>query len=549
MNNPAVFRLTAFVACVVALAGCDSRPDTRYFTKPNFTCTTDVLYCNETAAAGLDDVPRHGRGSAMVDVNNDGFQDLFLSDSNARGGETWGVSAFYINNGDGTFTREALGVDEADTIANWVGTFADYDNDGDQDLLLINGGYSGPAHIAFYENRLNEAEGQFVRRTDEAGFGVVNERMNTWWGVSWADYDNDGDVDVAVSGRQGRHYLFRNNGDKTFTEVAKEAGVDSPDVRWGRDGKNIVWIDYDNDNDQDLYFAGINGHDFFRNNGDGTFERATADVFAIPFPKNRTYKAGTPVVFAAAAIDFNQDGFEDLYLGRQAEHDQIMINDGNGKFSMAGTEIGLDALRTGPDEVDAPFENTMGLGVGDLQDDGYPDMVIGTGSPVRADEDVIYCNIDGERVERCTELFNGLADGRHWSRTHAVVFGDVNNDGTTDVWVNQGGHAGWDLDNGIASDEIGALYIRQPNKTANTATLTLEGTTTHRDAFGARVKVEGENTHYYFMRNSQAFQSQNSRALILALGNAEEALVTVTWPEGGESQMTVKAGERHHLKQ
>jgi hypothetical protein len=528
------------------LFACDNTPDGRYFTKPNFTCVAGDAYCNETAAAGLDDKARYGKGAAMVDVNNDGWQDMFLSDADPRTWTTYGVSAFYINNQDGTFTRDSLGISEDDLSANWVASFADYDRDGDQDVVLLNGGYASESNIAFYENQLNES-GEFVAKTAEAGLAEFAENIKPWWGVSWADYDNDGYADFAAQVRRGRYLLFHNNGDGTFTELGESVGIDMAPHSFKRDGKNVVWIDHDMDGDQDLYFAGMGEHDFFENLGDGTFRNITDQVFAEEFPPNRTYAQGAPAVFAAAAIDFNQDGAEDLYLGRQAEWDYLLINDGAGNFSYHRDDIGLDELRTPPNDTKEKFENTMGMGVVDLYDDGYPDVIMGTGTPMRADEDLIYCNKGGKTFERCTDLFNGRADGPHMSRTHGVISGDVNRDGKTDVWVNQGGHTPWDVKTGISSREIGSLYLAQDGLEANTATITLQGTDSNRDAFGARITVTGSETHYYYMKSTQAFQSQNSKAIVVTLGDADSASVKVDWPSGKVSEIITRPGEFHHI--
>ena len=329
------------------LFGCDSTPDGRYFTKPNFTCVTGDAYCNETAAAGLDDKARYGKGAAMVDVNNDGWQDMFLSDADPRTWTTYGVSAFYINNQAGTFTRDRLGIRDAALTARWVASFADYDRDGDQDVVLLNGGYASESNIAFYENQLNE-NGTFIVKTAEVGLAGFAEDSKPWWGVSWADYDNDGYADFAVQMRRGQYFLFHNNGDSTFTELGESVGIDQAPRSFQRDGKNVVWIDHDMDGDQDLYFAGIGEHEFFENLGDGTFQNISDQVFAGTFAPNRSYPEGEPVVFAAAAIDFNQDGAEDLYLGRQAEWDYLLLNDGAGNFSYHRDDVGLDELSTPP---------------------------------------------------------------------------------------------------------------------------------------------------------------------------------------------------------
>jgi hypothetical protein len=265
------------------------------------------------------------------------------------------------------------------------------------------------------------------------------------------------------------------------------------------------------------------------------------------FPENVFYTEGAPVVFAAAAADFNQDGREDLYLGRQIEQDLVLFSDGNGKYVASGRDAGIDVkLLSKRSKVD--IENTMGLGVGDLGDDGWPDVIVGSGDPMRADMDIVFCNRGGV-FERCTDLLRANGDDAFRTRTHGIAFGDVNQDGATDVFQNLGGHAPWDLDSGIDSRELSALFVRNTPYDHNTATLLLEGSESNRDAIGARVKVLADETHYYTVRSTQSFQSQNDRAIIVSLGQLEEGEVEINWPSGGVTKVKIKAGERLYVKE
>ena len=514
--------------------------DFRYWTYPDFSCSSDDPYCNKTAEAGLKDVIRYGKGTAFADINGDGWVDLFAADAEPRLQDEWGVSSFYLNNGDGTFSPADVGVSDADLDSSWTGSFADMDNDGDQDLVLVSGGYAGRGRVSLYENRFAEGEG-LVSVTETAGLKGENPSAMKWWGVAWADYDNDSYLDFAVSRLYAPALLFHNNGDGSFTNVTQDVGIKTTGLE-DRDGKNIVWFDYDNDGDADLYLAGIESHNFFENLEGKFFIDITDKVFTGLLPENLFYTKGAPVVFAAAAADFNQDGSEDLYLGRQIEQDLVLFNDGSGKFTAGGRDVGIDVkLLAKNAKVD--IENTMGLGVGDLGDDGWPDVIVGSGDPVRADMDVIFCNRQGV-FERCTELLRANGDGEFRTRTHGVAFADVNQDGRTDVFENLGGHAPWDLKSGIESREHSALFMSNVAYEHNTATVLLEGTESNRDAIGARLKLVADDTHYYTQRSTQAFQSQNDKAIIVSLGQAETAELEVTWPSGAVSDATIRAGER-----
>src|SRR5262245_25869095 len=141
--------------------------------------------------------------------------------------------------------------------------------------------------------------------------------------------------------------------------------------------KNRVSIYYGIDGDPDLYHRGMYEHVFFSNDAVKKFTDVTVEIFPEPLPTLEGWPfPNQPIVFAAAAEDFNQDGIDDLYLGRWSMQNIVLIGDGKGKFKRHGTDWGLVTSLEDRPEKAAPFENTMGLAVGDLFDDGYPDVLI-----------------------------------------------------------------------------------------------------------------------------------------------------------------------------
>jgi len=533
--------VTAVLGMLVAPAA-----DSRYFSAPPYSCGSGRAYCNQTDTAGLGAVARYGKGAAFADINGDGHVDLYLADADPRGQGTTRIKPIYFGDGTGQFQHVPLGIAAEDLVANWSGSFADFDNDGDPDLLVLGGGYAGEGRFALYENRVAE-QGRFVNISDTAGLSSLAARRQQWWSSAWADYDNDGWLDIAVARISGAVLLLHNNGDGTFSNMTDAMGLATTDS-WERDGKNVVWFDFDNDGDSDLYLAGIGAHNLFENLEGKFLLDVTARMLSDFTPDNRVYTAGAPVAFAAAAADYDQDGWEDLYLGRQVEQDILLRNENGAGFSAHGEDIGLDMALNAKNVLRGSFENTMGLGVGDLHDDGWPDLVIGTGDPERAAADVVLCNRGGT-FERCTELLRGGAAGEHRSRTHGVAFADVNADGHTDLVQNLGGHQPWDVLTGIDSRERPALYIAAGEAFGNTATLLLEGTVSNRDAVGARVTVRGEETHYYTIRSMQAFQSQNDAGLVVALGDAAVADVDILWPSGRSDRIQVASGSRQRIRE
>ena len=517
-------------------------------TFPAFACTPEMAFCNKAIDAGLHASKRYGRGAAFVDVDGDGWDDIFLADCDNRWDpEGYGVSTFFLNQQDGTFTARPateLGIADADLVATWNGSFADYDNDGDPDLLLANGGYSGNSNLALYENRVADGAG-FVSATVSSGIGAANVSPSPWWGSSWADYDQDGWVDVVVTRVYGTPVIFHNQGDGTFSDVSVSLGA----ILSLEEAKNPVWLDYDNDGDPDLYVAGLDEHVFYRNDDGKRFVNVTAEVFSEPFPYPEGWEdRSQPRVFAAAADDFNQDGSEDLYLGRWSMQEVLLLNDGSGRFKQRTTDRGLvTGIAAVIDEDPASQENTMGLGVGDLHGDGYPDVWIGTGHPPGAAPDIVFCNSKDDIFYRCTDQVIAGGDKTWKTRSHGTAFSDFDHDGDTDVVVNLGGHPTFDAMKDFSSrssTEWPALFVNQLGPSGNTASVTLAGTKSNRDALGARIRVDGSDTRYYVVRSMQGFQSQNSKTQVLSLGAAMSATVGIRWPSGKNQELTVKSGDR-----
>ena len=388
-------------------------------------------YIERSDAVGLGGVVGYGRGAAFVDINGDGFDDLFVADTDDRHrANDFGVSQMYLNKQDGTFERADVGIDADHLVAAWAGSFADYDRDGDPDLLIANGGYTTTSSLVFYENRMS-TDNRFVDVTSASGIQASTTRLGDsfWWGVAWADYDNDGWLDVIITRRSGSALLLHNEGDKTFSETGMALGIDIENML---DAKNPVWFDFDEDGDQDLYIAGMQVHAFYENRvsaGEG-FKDIT-DLLEL-----NALTGETPTVFAAITADFDQDGHEDLYLGRWDMQDYMLFGDGRGNFRALGSEAGLDAII---DYTSVPYENTMGLGIGDLHDDGFPDVLIGTGAPSYTGADIVYCNDGNRSFSRCTYLLTDENDDHIETRAHGVVFADVDRDGYTDFYWNLGG--------------------------------------------------------------------------------------------------------------
>ncbi len=259
----------------------------------------DFLYQNNG-----DSFAEVGRGAAAVntesrggvvavawgDYNSDGHLDIYL-------GKYYFANALFHNNGDGTFTSvQDLGLgDKRDTDeVNWV----DYDNDGDQDLYVVNCEQDN----GLYRNDLNSL-GSFSEIA--CALSIGNKEIGQ--GGSWADYDNDGDLDLYLA-NVGGNALYRNDGGDAFVDVGEAAGVRASGDGWIT--TDVAWADYDGDGDQDIYLATGGDRQFqsdvlFVNNGDGTFSNDTV---------NAGLSAARTVHMAAAWGDFSGEGAPDLYI-------------------------------------------------------------------------------------------------------------------------------------------------------------------------------------------------------------------------------------------
>jgi hypothetical protein len=194
-----------------------------------------------------------GRGVAWCDYDGDNLLEAFCAN-------IFGPGYLMENNGDGTFTEVSVASGMAPSNAGQSASWGDYDNDGWADLVLSR---RGERPMLYH----NDGDGTFTEVGIAAGLGVASDTF----GVAWGDYDNDGWLDCYLSAAAlARDWLFHNNGDGTFTDVAATAGMADDDHM----GVGVAWADYDNDGWLDLYVGNVNTYNqpfLYHNNGDGTF--------------------------------------------------------------------------------------------------------------------------------------------------------------------------------------------------------------------------------------------------------------------------------------
>ncbi|MEW6686281.1 MAG: FG-GAP-like repeat-containing protein [Candidatus Edwardsbacteria bacterium] len=315
----------------------------------SFWGDTSVLYMNNgngtftDVSIGAGVAPINGYTPAWADYDNDGYLDLFV------GIDACTTKALYRNNGDGTFTDIGDSVSFVDPTpparSEGLGIM-DYDADGDIDIFIANNNqWTGEPNLL-----LRNDNGIYVDVTAQAGIYIGNDMSRN---AVCADYDNDGDIDFYVSNYGlSRDWLYRNNGDGTFTEVSESAGINTLDHTIG-----AAWGDYNNDGNLDFAYAAQHVPvRLYRNNGDGTFTEC-AGAAGLP-----TYSLeGQNVAWA----DYDNDGYLDLYMGLENEggiYDKLYRNDGDGTFTEVTSQVGL------------PGAYTWGVSWADYDNDGDLDL-------------------------------------------------------------------------------------------------------------------------------------------------------------------------------
>lgn len=272
----------------------------------NNTQSNNNLYRNngdETFTKVMnDDISNHGgycHGSSWVDVNNDGFLDMFVTDY-------WRTdfNALFLNNQDGTFSKVTQGMIVNEASSSISNLWSDYDNDGDMDVFIAN---TNDENNSLYRND----NGVFTKITN----GSIVSDGGKSVGGSWGDYDNDGDMDLFVANTSNQlNFLYENQGNGTFSRVRNGVIANS---RGNSSGS--TWGDFNNDGHLDLIVTNdLNqNNEFFANNGDGTFTRVANEI---------TKKTNNS--FGTAYSDYDNDGDIDLFIAnRGASTNDFFVNE------------------------------------------------------------------------------------------------------------------------------------------------------------------------------------------------------------------------------
>lgn len=527
-----------------------------------FLATQAVTFRDVTEKAGLNAIivsggekknyvlEVNGSGVCWLDYNDDGWMDLYLVNGSTltqlqkRSSAAAQRNHLYRNNGDGTFTDQTAAAGVPGRGWGFGCAAADYDNDGHTDLLITN---LGPNVL--YRNLGN---GKFVDVTAKAGVAGGD-----YWhsGAAFGDYDRDGHLDLFVPGYlrfdsaapefkmceyrgiqvhacgpmgyQGDpDFLYRNNGDGTFTDVTGTAGVTDRKLYFGF---QAVFEDFDNDGWPDLLVANDSNPNYlYRNKRDGSFEEVGVQSgIALSGDGKELSSMGV------AVGDYDGDGHFDVFITTFANDNYVLFhNDGDGFF----TDV---SYPSGVGEATVPY---LGWGTFffDYDNDGLPDIFCANGH--------VYPEVTGklrETFRQPLQLFRNMGQGKFRDASAAAgfaamaplsargaSFADYNNDGYPDVVVsvmdgkpvlleNAGGGGNW-------------LRIR------------LSGVASNKMGVGARVKVTaGGKAQFGSVHAGGSYLSSNDPRLHFGLGPATEADIVVTWPSGAvQTVQKVKANQQ-----
>jgi hypothetical protein len=455
-----------------------------------FVCwTTNAQIFTKIIDSPLSTTAGDSRSVNWVDVNGDRFMDCFISNGPQAGQN----NALYLNDGVGYFTAVVNDPIVMDNQPSDGATFADIDNDGDLDAFVVN--WYNKHNLAY----INDGTGSFTKVVD----GTWVQHFGFSETAAFGDYDNDGLVDLYVTNSAGsRHnFLYKNLGSTTMEPVTEGSPVTD-----AGSSRNVSWADIDNDGDLDLYVTNENNeaNDLYRND-DGSFVKLTEPLITVDHFSTMSSSWG----------DIDNDRDLDLFLANDGSKNQLFRNDGNFVFTrILTTDIS--------DQTAKSFSSAWS----DIDNDGDLDLFVTNAfqNGVRL-KNLLYLNDGTGHLTQVTD--DVVTTDTGWS--YGCAFGDYNNDGFQDLVV--------------ATTRFGGIddpdYFYQNNGNENHwIMLSLEGTSSNKSAIGAKVflKAVVNDTATWQMREvsaQSAYCSQNDLRVHFGIGKAViiDSLV-IEWPSG-----------------
>ena len=486
---------------------------------------------NVAMLAGIDSVTRSG-GALVEDFDGDGLLDILVSSV----GPLDPMHLFH-NNGDGTFTdvTEKAGLKGETGGLNLVET--DYNNDGRPDVLVLRGAWW--EKFGCYPPSLlrNNGDGTFTDVTEEAG--LLKDTAHPTQTAAWADYDGDGWLDLFLAHESKPNdphpsQLFHNNHDGTFTLVKPEDMGIPANLGFV---KGVTWGDYNRDGRPDLYVAAMSGRSYlFRNDGPMDAKHPDALHWKFTDVTEAAGLGGYRNSFPTWFFDYDNDGWPDIFAGGYSSSSmedvgafqagkpnhgslpRLFHNNHDGTFTDVSHAMRIDRALL-----------AMGSGFGDLDNDGYVDVYLGTGEPSYESllPNKMFRNNEGKGFQDVTTSgdFGNLQHG------HAVAFADIENNGNEDIFEEMGG--------AYPGDVYWDSLYRNPGHGNHWITLVLEGVQTNRIGYGAVIHVtivEGGKRRSIY-REVGSVSSFGGNPLRQHIGVGKAAVVEsveVRWPVSGK---------------
>lgn len=488
-------------------------------------------------------------GTCLDDFNGDGYLDIIAS--------SWGLNdqiKYFENDKEGGFIDKTDDAGLQGVTGGLNLRHADYDNDGHMDFVILRGAWLSVFGSIPNSLMRNNGDGTFTDVTKASGIYSLNPTQT----AVWVDVNLDGLLDLFIANewteaKQSYCELFLNNGDGTFNNIAKDAGITVPGFF-----KGVATGDVNNDLYPDLYLSDYDGLNTLYIN---TTKETGKPSFAIA---DKTAGVAEPKLsFPTWFFDYNNDGYEDIFVSGYSSSEVLpsemllrniktnttdyrpLLYQNNGDNTF--TEVSLKANLTEP-------VATMGCNFGDLDNDGYLDFYLATGDPdfFSIVPNKMYRNVNGKRFEDVT-YSGGFG---HIQKGHAIGFGDMDMDGDQDIYAVMGG--------AVEGDVFRNLLFENPmgNKN-NWINMVLEGKLSNRSAIGAKIiitiKENQKERKIYNTVDSGASFGGNSLMSEIGLGKATVIKkLEIKWPyhtkpvstfEGVEVNQTIKIIEGGEIQQ
>src|SRR5499427_1286557 len=493
-----------------------------------------------------------GTGVAIFDYDNDGWPDIFLVNGTKIGQSTGTAGYLYHNNHDGTFTNVTASAGLKSGGWGQGVCVGDYDNDGLEDF-----------YVTYYgKNRLyhNEGNGKFKEVAESAGVAGSGSEWST--GCAFIDYDGDGLLDLVVAryvdfkletaplpgqnpscmwkgapvmcGPRGlkpaKNALYRNLGNGKFADVTAQAGIDKTS---GHYCFSVSTLDYNNDGWPDIYIACDSAPNIlYRNNGNGTFTDVAA-MSGVAYNENGREQAGMGTTIA----DYDGDGHLDIFKTNFSDDTSTLYhNNGDGTFTDATAAVGLGLY-------------TQYLGWGtmflDIDNDGWPDLLLVNGH--------VYPEVDSQHLGSSYKepriLFHNNGDGTFTdisasagaaittsASSRGLAVGDLWNDGRISAVINN-------------MNAAPSLLVNQVHNSNHWIAIRTVGTKSNRDGIGARIRVKTPTRMLVDeVRSGSSYISNNDMRVHFGLGKADKVeWVEIRWPSGLTERFTGTGIDKIHV--